>query len=255
MFSRNDIKKIKSLEHKKFRLETGLFVAEGHKLVHDLMAHFSCVLYASTDGLPENAAKINADRVEPITRNELERASLQRSPQGVIALFRIPEYRCSMKDAANTSLVLALDGIQDPGNLGTIVRIADWFGIKDVFCSADTADIYGPKAVQATMGAMARVRLHYANLYDELKELPGSLPIYGTTLDGDDIYKSKLSSLGVIIMGNESSGIRAEIKPLVRKRLYIPSWPTGAATSESLNVAAATAIICAEFRRRGGQGG
>ena len=102
---------------------------------------------------------------------------------------------------------------------------------------------------------MARVRLHYVNLYDELKELPGSLPIYGTTLDGDDIYKSKLSSLGVIIMGNESSGIRAEIKPLVRKRLYIPSWPTGAATSESLNVAAATAIICAEFRRRGGQGG
>ena len=140
------------------------------------------------------------------------------------------------------------DGVQDPGNLGTIVRLADWFGIGHVFCSPQSADIFGPKAVQATMGALARVQVHYTDLAEELRKFPGQ--IYGTFLDGDDIYSTPLSSAGVIVMGNEGNGVSPEVGALVNARLFVPPFPQGKATSESLNVAMATAIVCAEFRRR-----
>ena len=249
MLSKNDIKNIKSLEQKKFREEKRLFVAEGHKLVGDLLSKFDCVLLAATpDWKP--LGNFRAERKEEITPDELKRASLLRSPQDVLAVFRIPDYSTDMATEAAKSLVLALDDIQDPGNLGTIVRIADWFGIKDIFCSSGTADIYNPKAVQATMGALARVRVHYTDLLKEISHMPFGIPVYGTFLDGETIYSTPLSENGVIIMGNEGNGISREIAAKVNRRLFIPNWPAGAATSESLNVAVATAIVCSEFRRR-----
>lgn len=250
MLSKNDIKNIKSLELKKFRDEKRLFVAEGHKLVGELLGVFKCVLLAATDEWLAGNGRIPADRVEAVTADELKRASLLRSPQDVLAVFCIPDDKAAMKEAAAKNLVLALDDVQDPGNLGTIVRIADWFGIKDIFCSKGTADIYNPKAVQATMGALSRVKIHYTELADEIAALPASVPVYGTFLDGETIYDTKLSGNGVIIMGNEGNGIGREVGKTVNRKLYIPNWPAGAATSESLNVAIATAIVCSEFRRR-----
>ena len=250
MLSKNDIKNIKSLEQKKFRDEKRLFVAEGHKLVGELLGVFNCVLVAGTDKWMAGKRNINASRIETVTPDELKRASLLRSPQDVIAVFRMPEYDTTMASAAADNLVIALDDVQDPGNLGTIVRIADWFGIKDIFCTRGTADIYNPKAVQATMGALARVKIHYIDLAKELSALPQSVPVYGTFLNGQIIYDTELSESGVIIMGNEGNGISPETEKTVNRRLYIPNWPKGAATSESLNVAIATSIVCSEFRRR-----
>ena len=250
MLSKNDIKNIKSLEHKKFRDEKGLFIAEGHKLVGELLSKFKCVLLIATKEWLGSHNSITAERIETVTPDELKRASLLRSPQDVLAVFSIPESSTSLSSAAAHSLVLALDDVQDPGNLGTITRVADWFGIKDIFCSKGTADIFNPKAVQATMGAIARVRIHYTDLVKEISTMATSIPVYGTFLDGETIYDSVLSGNGVIIMGNEGNGISAEVEKNVTRRLYIPNWPAGAATSESLNVAIATAIVCSEFRRR-----
>lgn len=250
MLSKNDIKNIKSLEQKKFRDEKRLFVAEGHKLVGELLGIFRCSLLVATDEWIKSHSKITAERIETVTPDELKRASLLRSPQDVLAVFSIPDDHGTILSAASENLVLALDDVQDPGNLGTIVRIADWFGIKDIFCSKGTADIFNPKSVQATMGAIARVRLHYTDLAKEISALPARIPVYGTYLEGEAIYNSNLSDNGVIIMGNEGNGISKEVGKSVNRKLYIPNWPSGAATSESLNVAIATAIVCSEFRRR-----
>ena len=250
MLSKNDIKNIKSLEQKKFRDEKHLFVAQGHKLVGELLGVFNCVLLAGTQKWMANNSNIQAERIETVTPDELKRASLMRSPQDVLAVFRMPRYDTTIGSAATSNIVLALDDVQDPGNLGTIVRIADWFGIKDIFCSRGTADIYNPKSIQATMGAVARVKIHYIDLTKELSALPSSVPVYGTFLNGDIIYDTELSASGVIIMGNEGNGISPETEKTVNRRLFIPNWPEGAATSESLNVAIATSIVCSEFRRR-----
>lgn len=250
MLCKNDIKIIKSLELKKFRDEKGLFVAEGHKLVGELLGVFDCALVVATDEWTMGRRSIQAARVETVSPDELKHASLLRSPQDVLAVFRIPEYDSTIARSAAGNLVLALDNIQDPGNLGTIVRIADWFGVKDIFCSKGTADIYNPKAIQATMGAISRVKIHYSDLGRELSALPAQIPVYGTFLDGETIYDTDLKEYGVVIMGNEGNGISDEIAKTVNRRLYIPNWPKGAATSESLNVAIATAIVCSEFRRR-----
>lgn len=250
MLSKNDIKNIKSLEHKKFRTEKGLFIAEGHKTVEEFLGRFDCIQIAATPDWLNLQRSIPAERVETVTPDELKRASLLQNPQDVLAVFKIPKQDASLKSVADKNLVLALDDIQDPGNLGTIVRIADWFGIKDVFCSKGTTDIYNPKAVQATMGALARVNVHYTDLKQSIDELSASTPVYGTFLDGEIIYDARLSSNGVIIMGNEGNGISRDISNAVTRRLYIPNWPQGAPTSESLNVAIATSIVCSEFRRR-----
>lgn len=250
MLSKNDIKNIKSLEHKKFRTEKGLFIAEGHKTVLELTGKFKCILLAATQEWLDGHGNIQAERMEAVTTDELKRASLLQNPQDVLAVFRIPENEIKLADAARNNLVLALDDVQDPGNLGTIIRLADWFGIKHVFCSKGTADIYNPKAVQATMGALARVSVHYTDLKQSIDKLPDDVPVYGTFLEGEIIYDARLSANGVIIMGNEGNGITPQIKQSVTHKLYIPNWPKGAPTSESLNVAIATAIVCSEFRRR-----
>jgi TrmH family RNA methyltransferase len=188
--------------------------------------------------------------VERITDDELHRISFLQHPQQVLALFPIPKSDSSSSlSHLSSSLSLALDGIQDPGNLGTIIRIADWFGIDTIYCSEDTADAYNPKVVQATMGSLARVNIIYLSLEALFDSLPDDFPVYGTLLDGDDIYQQPLSQNGIIVMGNEGNGISPEIRAKVNRRLLIPRFRTGD-SAESLNVAIATAITCSEFRRR-----
>lgn len=248
MLSKNKIKYIHSLDLKKNRKEERAFVAEGHKLVGDLLGHFSCRLLVATRSWLEKNPKINADEIIEVTQEELTKASLQKAPQEVLAIFEQPVYTMQ-PEVVSESLCLALDDIQDPGNLGTIIRLADWFGIEHIFCSQGTVDVYNPKTIQATMGALARVKLHYCNLPSMIAEL-GNVPVYGTFLDGDNMYEKKLTNYGLIVMGNEGNGVSQEVAELVNERLYIPNYPLQRETSESLNVAVATAVVCAEFRRR-----
>lgn len=246
--SKNKIRLIASLAKKKERDESGLFLAEGEKLVTDLLPNFRCRTLVCTQAFMEQHRQVMAEELILAEKEEIAKASLLQSPPSALAVF---EKATPSIDKRNISqhLSLVLDTIQDPGNLGTIIRVADWFGIEDVICSLDTADVYNPKVVQATMGAIARVRVHYLDLERFLREVEDA-PIYGTFLDGVDIYKQDLTPNGFIVMGNEGNGISEKISKLIRNRLFIPNYPSGRATSESLNVAMATGIICSEFRRR-----
>lgn len=256
MISKNKIKYIRSLEMKKHRKANGVFVAEGYKLVGDLLNHFECVYVAATsDWLSTHEGWFNAQRekdleVDEVTDEELRKISFQETPQQVLAIFRQPDESVEASVVMKTQLCLALDDVQNPGNLGTIVRLADWFGIEHIFCSRGCADIYNPKTVQATMGAMARVQVHYVDLLEVLSSLDQNTPVYGTFLDGENLYNKELENRGVIVMGNEGKGVSKDVEMFVTERLYIPNYPVGRETSESLNVAIATAIVCAEFRRR-----
>ena len=248
MISKTKIKFIKSLQLKKNREQAGLFIAEGHKVVEDLLATSRAHTLVATQEWLACHPTPPADEVIEVTSDELRKVSLLQHPQQVLGLF---PFFASDTHAINTStLSLMLDGIQDPGNLGTIIRIADWFGINDIYCSRETADVYNPKVVQATMGSITRVRLHYGALEPMLKQLPADFPIYGTLLKGNDIYSEQLSAHGLIIMGNEGNGISAPIRQMVNRALLIPNYPPDSPTAESLTVAIATAITCAEFRRR-----
>ncbi len=253
MLSKNKIKWIHSLAQKKYRNETGCFLAEGNKLVDDILPHFECELLLTHSSWLATQGDVRTKELIVAEDGDIERASLLKNPQDVLAVFRQPVYHLD-PGALKTKLSLVLDGIQDPGNLGTIVRLADWFGIDDVICSSDSADIYNPKTLQATMGALARVRTHYTDLPVFLKKLTSGsnslLPVYGTFLEGDSLYNRKLSSKGLIIMGNEGNGISPEVEAFVTQKIHIPSYPAWSETSESLNVGVATAIVCAEFRRR-----
>ncbi len=257
MVSKNRQKLIHLLERKKGRTEHGLFVAEGPKLVGELLAAgWQPDYVAATPAWWEGAGKAmmgsqtvgssQASR-DVVSDDELQRCSLLKTPQQVLALFPIPQHEASLPEIASKELCLVLDGVQDPGNLGTIVRLADWFGIHHVFCSPTTADIYSPKAIQATMGAIARVHVNYISLVEALSRCQA--PIYGTHLDGENLYEKRLTSHGAIIMGNEGNGISPEVGALVNERLFIPPFPADRTRVESLNVAIATAIVCAEFRR------
>ncbi|MBQ8454393.1 MAG: RNA methyltransferase [Bacteroidaceae bacterium] len=249
MISRTRIKWIKSLEMRKYRLQEKAFVAEGPKLVGELLPYSTPLYIAATkEWLDQNRHLLRAVReVDEVSHEELERASLLRTPQSVLAVMSVPERRLDVS-SLQEKLVIALDGIQDPGNLGTILRIADWFGIHDVLCSDGTADVYNPKCVQSCMGALARVKVFYCNLPEVLKQ--AEMPVFGTFLDGTDIYKEELSPHGIIVMGNEGNGISQPVAKLVNHRLFVPNYPKGSLTTESLNVAVATGIVCAEFRRR-----
>ncbi len=248
--SRNKIKLIRSLKEKKFRDELQLFVAEGDKLVSELLKNSRCYFLAALPEWVDTHPGIPVEEVIVATETELNRATFLKTPPPVIALFHQPDHDATELDL-KSGLSLALDGVQDPGNVGTIVRIADWFGIEQIFCSNDTADIYNPKTVQATMGAIARVKVIYTDIARFLQQ-HDQLPIYGTFLDGNNIYEEELPDAGIIVLGSEGKGISQEVEKRVSSRLYIPSFPPGRATSESLNVATAAAIICSEFRR--GQG-
>ena len=247
--SKNKIKFIRSLEQKKVRREERVFMAEGPKLTADLLGHFRCRYLAATDDWLASHNTIEADEIDTATIDEIARASLLKTPQDVIAIFNQRKEKTDIT-VIEKQLCLALDDVQDPGNLGTIIRIADWFGIEHIFCSTNTVDVYSPKVVQATMGALSRVHLHYVSLTELIGKLNKNVPIYGTLLDGTNIYTQELSTTGLIVMGNEGNGITAEVRQLINRKLYIPNYPEGRDTSESLNVAIATAVTCAEFRRR-----
>lgn len=248
MLSKNKIKYIHSLELKKNRKEEKAFIAEGHKLVGDLLGHFHCRFLMATSSWMKEHPFIDANEVMEVSNEELFKTSFLKTPQDVLAIFEQPDYKIDLS-VIEKSLCLALDDVQDPGNLGTIIRLADWFGIENIFCSMNTVDVYNPKTIQATMGGIARVKLHYCSLPELISKL-NNIPVYGTFLNGENIYTQKLSQQGLIIMGNEGNGVSSEVESLINKRLYIPNYPQERQTSESLNVAIATAVVCAEFRRQ-----
>lgn len=252
MISRNQIKLVRSLEQKKHRMAEGLFVAEGPKVVGDLLAcHFlPRMIFALSGGVGwEDCGDSREIPVQIVTEDELRRLSFLQHPQQVLAVMEIPKWQncpaVSHCPSAVSHLSIALDGVQDPGNLGTIIRLADWYGIDTICCSPDTADAWNPKVVQATMGSIARVHIMYTDLQELLRKT--TVPVYGTVLDGENIYRQQLSGSGFIVMGNEGNGISAPIRKLLTHRLLIPQMRPGA---ESLNVAVATAIVCSEFRRQ-----
>jgi len=247
--SKNKISYIRSLERKKERVENGTFLAEGPKVVGDLLSVFHCRLLVAVEDWHKQNPDVTADEKYCVNSDDLLHASLMKTPQQVLAVFDQKQVSADVSVVRN-SLCLALDNVQNPGNLGTIIRLADWFGIEHLFCSIDSADIYNPKAVQATMGALAHVKVCYASLPELFNSLPEATPIYGTLLDGNNIYQEKLTSNGIIVMGNEGRGIRPEVEKLINHRLYIPNYPQGRPTTDSLNVAIATAVVCAEFRRQ-----
>jgi TrmH family RNA methyltransferase len=252
MLSKNKIKLIQSLNRKKTRDESGLFLAEGNKLCEEaLLSDYRIeTLICTSEYLDRHPEfRLNVHELIETDAASIQKASLLQSPQDSMALIVKPtnsEPELKLKD----ELVLALDFIQDPGNLGTILRIADWFGIKNIICSENTADIYNPKVVQASMGAIFRVKSWYTNLENLVAEACGSkVPVYGTFLEGKNIYTESLTPNGIVVLGNEGNGISEAVEKLVTQKLVIPSFSSGKG-SESLNVAIATAICCSEFRRR-----
>ena len=245
MISKNQLKYIRQLEQKKYRRRENRFVAEGTKVVGDLLQRYRPEAVFATSEWQAPAG------VTPqlVTDDELRRISFLQHPQQVLALFPIPSSFTFHFSLFTNNLSLVLDGVQDPGNLGTIIRIADWFGISNIVCSEDTVDAWNPKVVQATMGSIARVNILYTDLPAFLDSLPADFPVYGTFLDGDNIYTQELTPEGLIIMGNEGNGITDAVRAKVNRRLLIPDFHQGE-TADSLNVAIATAITCSEFRRR-----
>ncbi|TRX64326.1 RNA methyltransferase [Carboxylicivirga sp. M1479] len=253
MLSKNKQKFIASLNRKKIREQQGVFIAEGHKLVIDLMGS-NCkllTLITTEEWLSEHHQNIQKN-TEIITcpLSDIKKITTLKSPPSVIAIFEQNKALLNI-DELNSQLCLFLDEVQDPGNLGTIIRLADWFGIEHVICTKTCADIYNPKTIQATMGAIGRVKTHYVDtqtFFEDYTQL--GLPIYGTFLDGNNIYQEKLSKNGLIVMGNEGQGISPSVEKFINQKLYIPSYPSDVISSESLNVSVATAITCAEFRRQ-----
>ena len=252
MISKNQIKYIHQLELKKFRKQEGLFIAEGHKVVGDLLrAGFKPrQIFAVQDWITDNSSQLSVldSQLSEVNLEELTRLSLLQHPQQVLALFPIPDEQTI--PSPKNALSILLDNVQDPGNLGTIIRIADWFGIDTIYCSLGTVDAWNPKVVQATMGSIARVHIKYVDPQLLFDSLPDKFPVYGTFLDGDNIYTQQLSQQGIIVMGNEGNGISDAIRERVTHKLLIPNFNQGSTTAESLNVAIATAITCSEFRRR-----
>jgi len=247
MLSKAKIKWIHSLNLKKNRKELHLFVAEGHKLVTELLPLMSCRFLTATAEWLQKYPDIRAAEIAEASLQELNKASNQQHPQEVLAVFEIPDRKPDLNYLKN-NLTLALDNIQDPGNLGTIVRTADWFGINTLLCSVGCADAYNPKSVQASMGSIARVAVHYVKLEEFIPTL--NVPVFGTFLEGKNLYEfPHLPQAAIILMGNESNGISGKLKPLVNEKLYIPEFPPGSKRAESLNVSIATGIICAAFRR------
>lgn len=251
MLSNNDIKFIRSLSMKKRRDADGLFVAEGPKLVGELLGTFRCQRLLVEDGCSFEPPQGAGVEPETVSHTMLERASMLTTAHEVLAVFEKPQPlpAGSLAQVASGELCLALDGIQNPGNLGTIVRTADWMGVSRIFCSRDTADIYSPKSLQATMGSAARVRVEYTDLAAELEACEA--PVWGTFLErGENIYAAELEQRGAVVIGNEGNGISPRVAHAVTRRIYIPPFPPGRATAESLNAGTATAITLAAFRSR-----
>lgn len=241
MLSKNQIKIITSLSQKKYRKQHQLFIAEGKKVIEELLPNFDLEWLFCVGDL--NFKNVDKNKVYQVTDTEIKKISVLTTATNCLAVFRIPEER---ENKELKGLIIALDDIRDPGNLGTIIRLCDWFGIETLLCSEETVDVYNPKVVQATMGSISRVNVIYGNIVEILKTT--SLPVFGTFMDGENIYKKELPKEGIIVMGNEANGISAEIEKIVKNKISIPRFGKLQAT-ESLNVATATAIILSEFRR------
>jgi len=252
MISRQKIDFIHGLARKKEREMAGCFVAEGEKLVFDLLRTTLNLreIYYTQEGLSSIQSKRMKVEAIPVSEKEMERISAFKNPSSILALFESPTYQ-EVESPSFDGLNLVLDGLQDPGNLGTIIRLADWFGIGQIFCSENCVDNYNPKCIQSTMGAIARVRVHYLDLTKLLKEAVGqNIAIYGTYMEGENVFETELSANALIVMGNEGKGISPELEGYLTKKISIPSYPAGHRELESLNVAVSAAIICAEFRRK-----
>jgi RNA methyltransferase, TrmH family len=248
------IKLIRSLQLKKYREAEGLFVAEGKKLVEELLnssiqvnevfiSDYYAISYPEYS-LPHTAYPL---ALTIVSGEELEKISSLTTPQGILAICRLPAESKSQPDLKK-ELVLALDDIRDPGNMGTIIRIADWFGIRHIFCTEECADTWNPKVIQASMGSIARITVHNSGITQLLNRAGESAPVYGALLKGKNIYKERLTSNGILVIGNEARGISLEIQKFITHPLCIPAF--NANGPESLNAAAAAAILCSEFRRR-----
>lgn len=244
-----EIQLVRALADKRGRAEHGLFVAEGAKLIGELRTsqlHVRKIF--ALEGV------FAGEGVETVAPRDMERLSLLKTASNALALVEIPHYDLRSAELAG-GLSLALDEVQNPGNLGTIIRLADWFGIRDIVCSAGSADCFNPKVVQATMGAILRVRVHYTDLGRFLREAATpALPVYGTFLEGENIYRTRLTAAGIVVMGNEGRGISDAVAQAVTRKLFVPPFPSDRRGSESLNVAMATGIVCSEFRRQASAG-
>ena len=239
MVSKSQIKLITSLGQKKYRQKNGLFVAEGIKVIKELLnSDFQLEkLFAS-----EAIFDVSEDQFIFAEERELKKISFLKTPQTALALFKIPQQKLEVLD----DLTLVLDGVRDPGNLGTIIRLCDWFGVKNLVCSKDTVDCFNPKVIQSTMGSITRVNVVYKNLAEFLQSQ--DLVSYGTFMEGENVYQKKLQQKAVLVMGNEANGISPEIEQLISEKISIPQFGQSQET-ESLNVATATAIFLSEFRR------
>lgn len=248
-FTNSKRKIFTSLSSAKGRREHSLFLAQGTKCVLDIADNFEIdTILATYQWISAHPDIAEIHDVTLVKRTDLERISTLSTAPEVIAVCHIPEQ--SVPHIIKGGLTLALDGVQDPGNMGTIVRIADWMGVNQIFASPDTVDVWNPKVVQATMGAISRVSVHYVSLTDFLAKYHKDMLVYGTFLNGENIYSTSLSEEGIIVMGNEGKGISEAVADKVDRRIFIPSFPSGRPTSESLNVAVATAITLSEFRRQ-----
>jgi TrmH family RNA methyltransferase len=240
MVSKNQIKLISSLHQKKHRQTHQLFIAEGIKGIQELLdAQFELEhLYT----IQTDFETVSSNLKTLVTEADLKKMSALASPNTCLAVFKMPE----VKAINSSGLIVALDDIRDPGNLGTILRLCDWFGIQQLICSKETVDVYNPKVVQATMGSIARVNVTYVDLIDFIAK--NKLAVFGTFMDGENIYTTNLPQEGIIVMGNEANGISSDLEKIIKNRLTIPRFGTLQKT-ESLNVATATAIVLSEFRR------
>jgi TrmH family RNA methyltransferase len=253
MIAKNKIKLIKSLAEKKYRLQANLFLAEGNKLTVEILdsgVNIRTLICTEQFYNQANTAFSKPGEIILATHDEIRKCSLLKNPQQALAVCEIPASHFSPETIKN-KLTLCLDGIQDPGNMGTIMRIADWFGITTICASENTADVYNPKVVQASMGAFLRVNVFYTELAEIIRFANGNgVPTFGAFLEGKNIYSEELPGTGVIVMGNEGQGISENLGNLIKNKINIPAYPSSNGNSESLNVSMATSIICSEFRRR-----
>jgi len=252
MTSKNTIKRLNSLSQKKYRSKENLFLVEGDKMVLELADSDIVVkeLFITADF--ENRVKesgLKASQVNVVEQSELKKISQLKTPQSSLAVCGLPE-RKSLPDKIEESLSLYLDGIQDPGNMGTIIRLCDWYGIQHLFCSKDTVDLYNPKVIQASMGSFMRVNVYECELETirNLAENSGTV-IYGAFMNGENIYTQDLAEKSILVVGNEGNGIREASEVLIDKKISIPNFSVAKNKAESLNVSVATAIICSEFKR------
>ena len=251
MLSKNRIKQINALQQKKFRNESRTFVAEGHKVVMELLRSPLKVreIFATDKWIADNAAKFSGVRITEASDAEINKISAMQTACNVVAEVEMKPKTTFSLDA--NTLYLAMDSVRDPGNFGTIIRIANWFGISKILASNDCVDLYNPKVIQASMGSAFRVDVQYCDLPQTLDAAQKiGLPVYGTFLDGDNIYTASLSNKGVVVLGNEGHGILPETTAQITRRLLIPCGASANDAPESLNVATATAIVCSEFYRQ-----